>query len=106
MDIMKIDTLADVTHKKGIKGIIPPKNGEPPFIIETIIVAKLSAFSWSVLGFFFFFLSLILVFWFTFWLILIILEGLIVMHRKNILQINRERIIALRIFIIFTHILL
>jgi hypothetical protein len=44
-EIMKVKTLADGTNKKGINGIKPPKKGEPPFIIDTIILAYLSAFS-------------------------------------------------------------
>ena len=44
-DIIKIRKLADGTQKKGIKGIKPPKNGDPPLIIETIILVNFSAFS-------------------------------------------------------------
>ena len=44
-EMIKMKKLAGETNKKGIKGINPPKNGEPPFIQETIILAKFSAFS-------------------------------------------------------------
>ena len=32
-------------NPNGIKGTIPPKNGEKPFTIDTIILVKVSAFS-------------------------------------------------------------
>ena len=56
-DIIKINRLAYWTHKNGIKGIKPPKKGEPPFIQETTILAKFSAFCWSVTIFLAFFLN-------------------------------------------------
>ncbi len=38
-DVIKVDIPAVETRKKGIRATRPPKNGDPPFIMETIMLA-------------------------------------------------------------------
>ena len=65
-EIINVITAATGIKKKGIKGINPPKNGDPPFTKEITILAKLSAFSYKffLFGFLRFILSLIFDFFF------------------------------------------
>ena len=51
-DWIKVKMLAFSVKKKGIRGIVPPKKGAPPFTIETIMDASLSAFCCIVFTFF------------------------------------------------------